>query len=144
MATRHKASKSGDGHHKSMSRLSEQQWPNWQADFTGNVLMYFDFSENRLPYYPTPRNALSVGWLVGHVFYPHLTRTVTRPERPKGAKDEVKQARRAQSRPIGPQTRSWGPEGPLNFYTVYWGKCFLSKNNKLLTFTACSLFNCCM
>ena len=59
-----KASKSGDGHHKSMSRLSEQQWPNWQADFTGNVLMYFDFSENRLPYYPTPRNALSVGWLV--------------------------------------------------------------------------------
>ena len=27
---------------------------------------------------------------------------VTRPERPKGAKDEVKQARRAQSRPEGP------------------------------------------
>ena len=30
---------------------------------------------------------------------------VTRPERPKGAKDEVK-------RPEGPPTRSRGPEGP--------------------------------
>ena len=30
---------------------------------------------------------------------------VTRPERPKGAKDEVK-------RPEGPQVRSRGPEGP--------------------------------
>ena len=30
---------------------------------------------------------------------------VTRPERPKGAKDEVK-------RPRGPPTRSRGPEGP--------------------------------
>ena len=37
---------------------------------------------------------------------------VTRPECPKGAKDEVKQARRAQSRPEGPQARSWGPTGP--------------------------------
>ena len=37
---------------------------------------------------------------------------VTRPERPKGAKDEVKQARRAQSRPKGPQARSRGPTGP--------------------------------
>ena len=37
---------------------------------------------------------------------------VTRPERPKGVKDEVKQARRAQSRPEGPQTRSRGPTGP--------------------------------
>ena len=37
---------------------------------------------------------------------------VTRPERPKGAKDEVKEAQRAKSRPEGPQTRSWGPEGP--------------------------------
>ena len=37
---------------------------------------------------------------------------VTRPERPKGAKDDVKQARRAQSRPEGPQARSRGPEGP--------------------------------
>ena len=37
---------------------------------------------------------------------------VTRPERPKGAKDEVKQARRAQSQPEGPQARSRGPEGP--------------------------------
>ena len=34
---------------------------------------------------------------------------VARPERPKGAKDEVKQA---QSRPEGPQARSRGPEGP--------------------------------
>ena len=31
---------------------------------------------------------------------------------PKGAKDEVKQTRRAQSQPKGPQARSWGPEGP--------------------------------
>ena len=30
---------------------------------------------------------------------------VTRLERPKGVKDEVKQARRAQSRPEGPQAR---------------------------------------
>ena len=37
---------------------------------------------------------------------------VTRPERPKGAKDEVKQARRAKSRPEGPQTRGRGAEGP--------------------------------
>merc|ERR1712051_807166 len=37
---------------------------------------------------------------------------VTRPESPKGAKDEVKQARRAQSRPEGPQARSRAPEGP--------------------------------
>ena len=35
-----------------------------------------------------------------------------RPERPKGAKDEVKQARGAQSRPEGPLPRSRGPEGP--------------------------------
>ena len=41
---------------------------------------------------------------------------VTRPERPKGAKDEVKQARRAQSRPEGPLPRSRAPEGPLDFY----------------------------
>ena len=33
---------------------------------------------------------------------------VTRPERPKGAKDEVK-------RPEGLPARSWAPEGPLNF-----------------------------
>ena len=33
---------------------------------------------------------------------------VTRPERPKGAKDEVK-------RPEGPPTRSRAPEGPLEF-----------------------------
>ena len=33
---------------------------------------------------------------------------VTRPERPKGAKDEVKM-------PEGPPIRSQGPEGPLDF-----------------------------
>ena len=37
---------------------------------------------------------------------------VTRPERPKGVKAEVKQARRAQSRPEGPPARSRAPEGP--------------------------------
>ena len=33
---------------------------------------------------------------------------VTRPERPKGVKDVIKQARRAQSRPEGPKA---GPKG---------------------------------
>ena len=37
---------------------------------------------------------------------------IARPERPKGVKDEVKQARRAQSRPEGPPARSRAPEGP--------------------------------
>ena len=37
---------------------------------------------------------------------------VTRPERPKGVKDEVKQARRVKSRPEGPPARSRAPEGP--------------------------------
>ena len=37
---------------------------------------------------------------------------VTRPERPKGAKDKVK-------RPKGPPTRSRGPEGPLDFWSIY-------------------------
>ena len=37
---------------------------------------------------------------------------VTRPERPKGGKDEVKEARGAKRRPEGLQIRSWGPEGP--------------------------------
>ena len=55
--------------------------------------------------YPTPRKALSVRLSVGHVFYPierkrtHVSMCVrfwvTQPERPKGAKDEVKEARRA-------------------------------------------------
>ena len=36
----------------------------------------------------------------------HIIAWVTRPERPKGAKDEVK-------RPEGPPTRSRGAEGPL-------------------------------
>ena len=39
---------------------------------------------------------------------------VTHPERPKGVKDEVKDAKRAKSRPEGPPTRSWGP-GPPKF-----------------------------
>ena len=37
---------------------------------------------------------------------------VTRPERPKGVKDVIEQARRAQSRPKVPQPRSQGSEGP--------------------------------
>ena len=37
---------------------------------------------------------------------------VTRPERPKGGKDEVKEARGAKRRPEGPQIRISGPEGP--------------------------------
>ena len=40
----------------------------------------------------------------------YISAWVTRPERPKGAKDEVKDARRAQSRPEGPPTRR-GPMG---------------------------------
>ena len=50
---------------------------------------------------------------------------VTRPERPKGGKDEVKEARGAKRRPEGLQIRSWGPEGPpkllvaYNAYTAY-------------------------
>ena len=32
---------------------------------------------------------------------------VTRPERPKGVKDVIKQTRRAQSRPEGPQPCFW-------------------------------------
>ena len=48
----------------------------------------------------------SVGWWR---FLPHLTQTHTnRPERPKGAKDEVKSARRAPNYKLG-------PGGPLNF-----------------------------
>ena len=37
---------------------------------------------------------------------------VTRPERQKGVKDKVKQARRAKSWPEGPPARSRAPEGP--------------------------------
>ena len=40
---------------------------------------------------------------------------VTWPERPKGVKDVVKQARRAQSRLEGPLPGSRAPEGPLDF-----------------------------
>ena len=53
-----------------------------------------------------------VRWFVGHVFYPHLTRTSLRGSHGLSAR----RARRTKSsRPEGPQTRSWGPEGPLNF-----------------------------
>ena len=34
-------------------------------------------SNVRANLHPTPRNALSIRSLVGHVFYPHLTRTHT-------------------------------------------------------------------
>ena len=37
------------------------------------------FEKQKIFIYPTPRNALSVGSSVGHVFYPHLTRTHTNP-----------------------------------------------------------------
>ena len=47
-------------------------------------------------------NTLSIQWLT---YYPITDAWVTRPERPKGAKDEVK-------RPEGPPARSGGPEGP--------------------------------
>ena len=70
----------------------------------------------------TPRIRLSCCCCVTEKSHPYTMRSsssnhhtvawVTRPERPKGAKDEVKQARRAQSRPEGPPPRSRGPEGP--------------------------------
>ena len=51
-------------------------------------------------------------WIVGEIldfyfislrlFLDCTVAWITRPERPKGVKDEVKQARRAQSRPVGP------------------------------------------
>ena len=44
-----------------------------------------------------------------------LVAWVTRPKRPKGVKDVVKQARRAQSRLEGPLPGSRAPEGPLDF-----------------------------
>ena len=40
---------------------------------------------------------------------------VSRPERPQGAKDEVK-------RPKGPPPRSRGPEGPLDFQSLHISK----------------------
>ena len=79
--------------------------------------------------YPTPRNALSVRWFVGHVFYAHLMRLLyfsnltncispkilsvflTTARRSHGL--SARRARRTKSsRPEGPLTRSWGPEGP--------------------------------
>ena len=93
------------------------------------VIPFYDVSL----YYPTPRIALFVRWFVGpsvtkfaassclaHFVLSALAHSTndeyqesavlfeplyTRPERPKGAKDEVK-------RPEGPPTRSRGPEGP--------------------------------
>ena len=41
----------------------------------------------------------------------YISAWVTRSERPKGAKDEVKDARRAKSRPEGLPTKSQGPTG---------------------------------
>ena len=40
------------------------------------------------------------------------------PERPKGAKDEVK-------RPEGPPARSWGPEGPYTSSISYYIKLLI-------------------
>ena len=81
---------------------------------------------------PIPRNALSVRWFIRHVFYPQRDNGaqserllsdsrrclvkpivigwswVTRPERPKGVKDVIKQARRAAA-------EKSGPGGPLDF-----------------------------
>ena len=51
---------------------------------------------------------------------------VTRPERPKGAKDEVKQARRAKSRPEGPPTRGRARRAPRPL--VIGIKCFEIQN----------------
>ena len=42
----------------------------------------------------------------------YLYAWATRPERPKGVRDEVKQNQRVQSRPKGPPARSRSPEGP--------------------------------
>ena len=76
------------------------------------------------PFNPNPRIRLGVcpyvrhektptaytssnGWCTIQMLthYPITDPWVTRPERPKGAKDEVK-------RPEGPSARSQGPEGP--------------------------------
>ena len=58
---------------------------------------------------------------ISNALFHHCTDAwVTRPERPKGAKDDVKQARRAQSWPEGPQPRSRGPEGPQTSSGLYF------------------------
>ena len=56
---------------------------------------------------PKERKKRDAGWC----------RQTYRPERPKGAKDEVK-------RPKGPPTRSRGPEGPQTSSILIKFKCF--------------------
>ena len=56
----------------------------------------------------------------------YISTWVTRPEHPKGAKGEVKEARRAKSRPEGPQTRTSSLE-------YYW--LCISFNINLLDFS---------
>ena len=61
----------------------------------------------------TWRNHIKIAITFSNTLSNHCTVAwVTRPEHPKGVKDEVKQARRAQSRPEWPQARSRAPEGP--------------------------------
>ena len=90
--------------------------------------IYFIFLKKILRL-PTLRNALFVRWSVGHVFYDHLMRLLyfsnlansispkilavflTTVRRSHGL--SARRARRTKSsRPEGPLTRSWGPEGP--------------------------------
>ena len=82
--------------HQPCHRLDKQiKWSdrNLQTRWMRPLRLYVDV-------YPTAlSNHCTVAW-------------VTWPERPK---DEVKQARRAQSRPKGPLHRSRAPEGPLDF-----------------------------
>ena len=62
-------------------------------------------------------------WILGEIldFRGNCTVAwVTRPERPKGVKDVIKQAQRAQSRPEEPQPRSQGPEGPQTSSNIYF------------------------
>ena len=51
---------------------------------------------------------------------------VTRPERPKGAKDEVKQARRAAN-------QKSGPNGPLDFYDDHNRLIMVTLTNNIIT-----------
>ena len=61
------------------------------------------------------------------------------PERPEGAKDEVK-------RPEGPLPRLWGPEGPytsslINNCIQFWPETFGHKNISFKLWTALSPFS---
>ena len=58
--------------------------------------------------------------------YLSLHRCVTRPERPKGAKDEVKQARRA-------AIQKSGPNGPLDFYDDHNRLIMVTLTNNIIT-----------